>query len=149
MTKLHRASLLGMTIQFVILLFWLLALTSCSTPDAYQQTIQNWYGQSAEALTARWGTPNQKIILADGKSYYVYTTQTTPYFPSPTLTNTVFVAKKSGKTFAAAVPAQEQLSMPLCVTTFLVSPQQRVMKAWYKGGGCMRTLVMPVQAGIQ
>lgn len=96
---------------------------------------------SVQSLINHYGQPNAKISLANGHTYYVYSTESRLSYPYPTTSYAGLVVGPNGETVSSGVPRPStDATAPLsrCVVTFEVDASGKVVGHSSKGS-CVET----------
>jgi hypothetical protein len=124
-----------------------LALSACETEEGYRQQLAAWAGRTGDDLIIRWGTPQSKTPLSDGREVWIYTkttvTEQAAYYSDETRQVQRTYTDKDGKqktetiseTYPVLHPAQTIRST--CQTRFVMSPDHRVLESTFDGPACV------------
>jgi hypothetical protein len=121
-------------------------LSACETAEGYRQQMSTWQGRTGDDLVIRWGPPQQRQSLSDGREVWVYdkTTETRQeaYYRDEKRNVTRTFTDKDGKqktetieeTFPVLQPARTIRTS--CQTRFVLAAQ-RVQDVTFEGDACV------------
>ncbi len=136
----HYLRYQGCIMRQSIVLGLLILLTSCSTTNYYTQSVGSWRGASVNPLISRWGRPDIQMPGPDGKTLYVYHTQTYRHSDNRTASPAVGVNYTGGRPVVVVQPntnGWDNNSLSLtCVATFETNTKGIIVGAEAHGNGC-------------
>jgi hypothetical protein len=124
----------------------LLALAACETAEGYRQQMSYWQGRMGDDLMIRWGPPENRGTLSDGREVWTYNKTTVErqeaYYRDESRQVTRKIVDKDGKertetiteTFPVLQPAQTYTRH--CTTRFVLAAQ-RIQEVSFEGEGCV------------
>mgnify|MGYP003412227480 CR=1 FL=1 len=123
-----------------------ITLAACVTEEGYRQEMVTWQGRMGDDLLIKWGPPQAKSTLSDGREVWLYNKTTVNeqagYYRDESRQVTRTFRDRDGKektetiteTFPVYQPPQTYRST--CQTRFVLAAQ-RIQEVGFDGNGCV------------
>jgi hypothetical protein len=120
--------------KYLMALISIAGLVACATAEKYNAMLNQWVGQSEDALVSNWGAPNNSY-QTDTAKYLTYENSRQNVVPSTPPTTQVI--RQGEAVFVKPIPGTPgYVYTTECRTTFTIQ-NKRVVNAYATGNACV------------
>ena len=123
-----------------MLFSFLLGLSACATTANYQRKVNNWQGNSIQALTQAWGYPDVAVKLPNGNTVYMYSREQRYSVPTHPMAPATIINVGGKSAYASSfngVVATGQTVSRYCRTWFEVNRKGIIVNSRFQGNNCI------------